>query len=181
LGSASTRRASVELRWQDEARLGQKNPAPRRWARQGSRPAAPKDRRTASAGIFGAVCPAKGEGASLVLFRCARPAMTAHRAEIRRAVDPGAHAVPILEGTGRHVAADLVAPDTIALPTLPSHAPELDPVEKVWQVLRENRLGDRVFASCEDIPDHGCEAWNKLIAQPWTIRSPGLRQWAYRS
>ena len=73
-----------------------------------------------------------------------------------------------------------MAPDTIALPTLPSHAPELDPVEKVWQVLRENRLGDRVFASCEDIPDHGCEAWNKLIAQPWTIRSLGLRQWAYR-
>ena len=92
----------LELWWQDEARVGRKNTAPRRWARKGSRPTAPKDQRTASAYIFGAIClcPEKGKGAGLVLPRCATPAMNAHLAEISRAVDPGAYAVVILDGAG---------------------------------------------------------------------------------
>jgi len=28
--------------------------------------------------------------------------------------------------------------------------------------------------------DHCCHAWNKLIDQPWTIMSIGLRTWAHR-
>jgi DDE superfamily endonuclease len=159
------------------ARVGQKNTVPRRWARKGSRPTAPKDQRTASAYIFGAICPEKGKDAGLVLPRCATPAMNAHLAEISRAVDPGAHAVQILDGAGWHVAADLVV---FTLLTLPSHAPELNPVENVWQFLRENWLGDRIFDSYEDILDQCCEAWNKLVAQPWMIMSLGLREWAYR-
>ncbi len=170
----------LELWWQDEARVGQKNTVPRRWARNGSRPTAPKDQRTASAYIFGAICPEKGKGASLVLPRCATPAMNAHLAEISRAVDPGAHAVLILDGAGWHIAADLVVPDNVTLLTLPSHAPELNPVGNVWQFMRENWLGHRIFDSYEDILDQCCAAWNRLIAQPWRIMSLGLRAWAYR-
>src|ERR671926_849810 len=52
----------VEIWFADEARIGQKNKLTRRWARRGSRPAAPKDQRTASAYLFGAICPAEGKG-----------------------------------------------------------------------------------------------------------------------
>jgi hypothetical protein len=44
----------------DEARVGQKNKITRRWAKRGTRPIAPRDQRTASTYIFGAVCPRKG-------------------------------------------------------------------------------------------------------------------------
>ncbi|MEO0035936.1 MAG: hypothetical protein RLZZ501_1959, partial [Pseudomonadota bacterium] len=27
--------------------------------------------------------------------------------------------------------------------------------------------------------DHCCYAWNKLVDQPWTIMSIGLREWAH--
>ena len=30
----------------------------------------------------------------------------------------------------------------------------------------------------DDIVDHCCEAWNKLIDQPWRIMSIGIREWA---
>ena len=50
----------IELWFQDEARVGQKNKITRRWARRGTRPSAPHDQRTQSAYIFGAICPAKG-------------------------------------------------------------------------------------------------------------------------
>ena len=57
----------IELWWQDEARIGQKNKLTRRWARRGTRPRAPRDQRTEWAYIFGAICPAKGKGAGLVI------------------------------------------------------------------------------------------------------------------
>ena len=57
--------------------------------------------------------------------------------------------------------------------------PELNPVENIWQFLRENWLSNRVFKSYDDLVDHCCEAWNKLVDQPWRIMSIGLRQWAH--
>ena len=65
----------IEIWFQDEARVGQKNKITRRWAKRGSRPSAPNDQRTASAYIFGAICPAEGKGAGLVLPSCNSEAM----------------------------------------------------------------------------------------------------------
>ena len=47
----------------------------------------------------------------------------------------------------------------------------------VWQFMRDNWLSNRVFKSYDDLVDHCCEAWNKLVDQPWRIMSLGLRQW----
>jgi hypothetical protein len=66
----------IELWWQDEARVGQKNKIARRWARRGTRPRAPHDQRTSSVYIFGAICPQEGKGATLVLPRCDTQAMS---------------------------------------------------------------------------------------------------------
>jgi transposase len=88
--------ASREIWFCDEARVGQKNKITRRWAKRGTRPAAPKDQRTASAYIFGAICPAEGKGAGLVLPRCTTEGMTLHLNEIAQAVAPGAHALVLL-------------------------------------------------------------------------------------
>ena len=52
-------------------------------------------------------------------------------------------------------------------------------MENIWQYLRANWLSNRVFEDYNAIIDAGCEAWNKLIAQPETITSIGSRKWAY--
>jgi transposase len=41
--------------------------------------------------------------------------------------------------------------------------PELNPVENVWQFMRDNWLSNRIFKSYDDLVDHCCEAWNKLV------------------
>ena len=87
--------APIEIWFQDEARVGQKNKITRRWARRGTRPSAPKDQRTGSAYIFGAICPQEGKAAGLVLPLCNTQAMSLHLAEISLAVAPGAHAVEL--------------------------------------------------------------------------------------
>ena len=171
----------IEVWFQDEARIGQKNNITRRWARRGTRPSAPNDQRTASTYIFGAICPAEGKGAGLVLPRCTTEAMALHLTEISATVAAGAHAILLLDKAGWHISKALPVPVNITLVPLPAKSPELNPVENIWQFMRDNWLSNRVFESYEDIVDHCCFAWNKLIDQPWKIMSIGLREWAHRS
>ena len=124
--------------------------------------------------------PAKGKAAGLVMPQANTEAMQAHLAEISAAVGPGAHAVLILDQAGWHMSARLAIPENITLLPLPPRSPELNPVENIWQYMRENWLSNRVFADYEDIADHCCEAWNTLRAQPARITSIGLRAWAHR-
>jgi len=70
-------------------------------------------------------------------------------------------------------------PPNLTLLPLPPKCPELNPVENLCQILRDNWLSNRVFPSDRAILDHCCYAWNRPIAQPWTIISIGLRDWAH--
>ena len=171
----------IEIWFQDECRVGQKNKLTRHWSKQGSPPRIPNDQRTKSAHIFGAICPEQGKGAGLVLPRCDTHAMNRHLREISAHVAPGAHAVLVLDQAGWHTAKDLAVPENITLLPLPPRSPELNPVENVWQFLRETWLSNRIFRSYTDILDHCDAAWNRLIEQPWLIMSIGLRQWAMSS
>ena len=87
----------VEVWFQDEMRVGQKNKLTYRWARKGSRPRAAHDQRTQSTYLFGAVCPEHGTGAALVLPFCNTEAMQLHLDEIATKVSAGAHAILILD------------------------------------------------------------------------------------
>ena len=74
---------------------------------------------------------------------------------------------------------ELKVPNNITLLFLPSRAPELNPVENLWQFLRQTYLSNRTFETYQDILDAACEAWNRIIDQPWRITSIGLRDWAH--
>jgi hypothetical protein len=57
-------------------------------------------------------------------------------------------------------------PPNITIIALPLKSPELNPVENVWQFMRDNWLSNRVSKSYDDLVNHCCEAWNKLVDQP---------------
>jgi hypothetical protein len=67
----------------------------------------------------------------------------------------------------------------MTLAPLPSKSPELNPVENIWQYMRDNWLSNRIFKNYDDIVDHCCFNWNKLVARPWLIKSIGMRKWAH--
>jgi len=104
--------------------------------------------------------------------------MQLHLDEISRHVAEGAHAVLLLDRAGWHTTGKLRMPANITPILRPSRAPELNPVENIWQYMRANWLSNRVFETYDAIIDAACEAWRKLIAQPQTITSIGLRDWA---
>lgn len=171
----------IEIWFEDEARIGQKNGLVRQWARRGTRPRQPADQRYESAYLFGAICPARGVGAALALPFADTQAMQLHLDEISRHVAHGAHAVVMLDRAAWHTTDKLDMPKNITPIFLPSRSPELNPVENIWQYLRANWLSNRIFDSYEAIIDAACDAWSKLIAHPHIITSIGLRDWAHNT
>lgn len=104
--------------------------------------------------------------------------LSLHLAEIAKQVAVGAHAVLVLDGAGYHIAGDLVVPDNITLLKLPPYSPELNPVENIWQYLRQNKLAITVFDDEKHIVDVCCEAWNFFANDPVAIASITTREWA---
>src|SRR5262249_35557402 len=92
-----------------------------------------------------------------------------HLAEIAATVAPAAHAILLVDQAGWHLSTRLLVPANITIILLPPKCPELNPVENVWQFMRDNWLSNRIFKSYDDLVDHCCAAWNKLVDQPWNL------------
>ena len=149
------------------------------WAKKGTRPRLPADQRYKSAYLFGAICPAKGKGAALMLPAANTEAMQMHLDEISTQVSRRALGVVLMDRAGWHTTDKLRIPKNLIIILLPARSPELNPAENIWQFLRQNWLSNRVFEDYEAIIDARCEAWINLIAQPETITSIGMRDWAH--
>jgi len=139
----------------------------------------PADQRYKNTYIFGAICPKRGTGAALVLPRADTEAMQLHLNEISKQVAKKAHAVLLMDRAGWHTTGKLNIPKNITIILLPPKSPELNPVENIWQYLRANYLSNRIFETYDAIVDAACDAWNRLISQPETITSIGMRDWAH--
>ena len=149
------------------------------WAPIGSRPAAVRDNRHDSVYLFGAICPARGVGAAVIMPAVNTEAMNEHLKEISTQVQPGAHAVVICDGAGWHQRGNkLELPANVTLLSLPPYSPELNSMENVWYYLRSNKLSLSVWDSYEAIVEACKKAWDFLIGDPDRIKSIGSRTWA---
>jgi hypothetical protein len=160
LGTAIGR--PIEIWFQDEARVGQQGTHAYIWAPIGARPLMVRDNRHDSAYIFGAICPSRGVGAAMITPAANTEMMNLHLEEISTQVAPGACAVMLC----------------VRLLPLPPYSPELNPMENVWDYLRQNQLCSTVWDSYDEIVQACKTAWNWLIANPDRIRSIGTREWA---
>lgn len=78
----------------------------------------------------------------------------------------------MLDGAGWHASEDLSVPANLTLIPLPAYSPELNPVERVWEYLRDRWLSHRVLtAGYASVMDAACAAWNALITEPGRLRS----------
>jgi hypothetical protein len=105
--------------------------------------------------------------------------MAKHLAEIATQVTEGAHAVLVCDGAGWHQPSErLVLPANITLLRLPPYAPELNPIENVWEYLRGNQLSMRLWDNYDAIVDACCAAWNAFVADAARVASVTKREWA---
>ncbi len=128
--------------------------------------------------IYGACCPDHHKAAALVLPYANTHAMQEFLKEISRNVDQGKHALVIMDRAPWHTTGKLQIPSNITLLWLPPYAPELNPQESVWRVLKDRYLHNRAFNSMDDITQAACHAWNDFIKTPTLIKSLCSRKWA---
>jgi hypothetical protein len=99
---ASAAARTIEIWFQDEARVGQQGSLEYIWAPIGSRPRAVRDNRHDSVYLFGALCAYRAVGAAIIMAAASTEAMNEHLKEISTQVAPGAHAVLVCDGAGWH-------------------------------------------------------------------------------
>jgi len=116
----------------------------------------------------------RGVGAAVITPAANMECMNLRLAEISTQVAPGSIAALICEGAGWHQrGGDIKLPDNIVLLPLPPYAPELNPMENVWDYLRANKLSACVWDSYDEILKACADAWNWFVNDPRRIQSIG--------
>jgi transposase len=140
----------VRLWVQDEMRYGLHGFTRRVWGLPGHRPVAPTQQVYQWGYVYGAV----GVGLTRTQFLLAETVDQAHELKFYQQVgrsDPGALHVLIQDGAGFHLRdGDVRLPDNVRIVTLPAYSPELNPVEGLWDQLKDT-LCNRVFERLADL------------------------------
>ena len=94
---------------------------------------------------------------------------------------PDERIVMVLDGAGWHQGGALNLPANLRLLPLPPYSPELNPVEHLWDELREKAFHNRVFNSIDALEDHlevslrtlenDPERVHSIVAWPWILDS----------
>jgi transposase len=127
--------------------------------------------------LFGAVCPANGHTEAIIAPFSNSEIMREHLALISKATASDRHAVVIMDGASWHqhyLANDF---DNLSIIKLPPYSPELNPVEQVWQWMRQNEIANRCFDGYEDIVNQCEKAWNRFREDKCRVTKPCYRDW----
>lgn len=160
----------MRVLFQDEGRFGRISDRKRCWGPLPRRPEVSQQVVREFVFTLAAVCPSDGRIASLIMPWVDTEIMSiflAHTAE----VFPGDFCLLFLDGAGWHRANKLRIPKTMKLHFLPPYSPELNPVELIWDHLRENHFSNRVFESLDEVEEALCKGISTLIKEPKLVHS----------
>jgi transposase len=170
--------ATVEIWFQDEARIGLVPVLRRVWAKRGSRLMAVGRRRYEWVYVYGFVRPSTGDVEWLIL-----PTVNVDVFEMSlqylaqsQNLGPNKRIVLFLDGAGWHKSKKLKVPEGIHLEFLPPYSPELQPAERLWPLLREcvaNMLIEEIDA-LEELLVKRCQTLRK---SPEIIREHTKFHW----
>ena len=162
--------ARLRLMFQDEGRFGRINAARRCWAPRGVRPHVASQMVREYTYAYVAVSPHDGVMDSLVLPRVNAQAMSLFLAEVGSR-HPDEFILMVMDGAGWHKANELRVPENMHLVFLPPYSPELNPVEHIWENIREGWFANQAFKSMNGVENQLVKALASLENDPATIAS----------
>jgi transposase len=83
----------------------------------------------------------------------------------------GFFVIMLIDQAGWHMAKRLKIPENIRLLPQPSHSPELNPVEHIWEDLREKAMPNKAFKSLDHLEEALCNRLRELDRHPEMVRS----------
>ena len=168
----------IRVMFQDEARFGRISDTRRCWCPKPARPLCYSMVTQEYTYAYGAVSVIDGEFDSLILPHVNGDWMQVFVNEVssRHPLD---RIVMILDGAGWHTSGLLTIPNNMRLVSLPPYAPELNPMEHLWDDLREKSFHNRVFDSIDALEnhleaslremEHDRDRVRSIVAWPWII------------
>ena len=156
--------------FEDEARFGRISDPRRCWAPAGMRPEVNTQVVREYEYAFAAVSPHDGALDTLVLPWANTDAMGVFLAEVSQR-HPDEFILMVLDGAGWHRAKRLQIPSHMRLIPLPAWSPQLNPVEHLWDEVREKWFANRVFASMKALEEQLVAALTTWEADPQTVAS----------
>ena len=143
---------TLRLMFQDEARFGRINDIRRAWAPKPMRPICQAMITHEYTYAYAAVDIMSGQVDSLILPNVNTDCMQMFLDEVG-ARHPSEHIVMVVDGAGWHRSLALKPTENMTLIRLPPYAPELNPVEHLWDELREKFFHNLVFKSLDALED----------------------------
>ena len=168
----------IRLMFQDEARFGRITDTRRCWCPKPVRPMVTAMVTQEYTYAYAAVSVADGELDTLILPHVNGNCMQLFLNEVA-ARHPDDRIVMVLDGAGWHQSQELIPPANLRLFKLPPYSPELNPVEHLWDELREKSFPNLVFDSLDALEGHLESALREMendiarvrsiVAWPWII------------
>jgi hypothetical protein len=119
---------------------------------------------------FAVVAPSLGKMCSLLLPSVNTEAMNIFLEYVSQTFS-GYFLVMQVDQASWHGAKELVIPENIRLIKQPPYSPELNPVEHIWDDIREKYFHNRIFGSIALLTERLCEALNNLSDNPERVTS----------
>lgn len=170
----------IRLMFQDEARFGRISDSRRCWCPKPARPICQSMVTHEYTYAYAAVSVADGELDTLILPHVNGFCMQLFLDEVAKR-HPHERIVMVLDGAGWHRSNSLKKLENVRLISLPPYSPELNPVEHLWDELREKWFHNRVFDSQDALEDHLENALrnmeqdhqrvHSIVAWPWIINA----------
>lgn len=136
--------------FQDEGRFGRISDVRACWAPGGVRPKVPRQVVRQSLYAYAAVAPMEGSMVSRLAPKCNTEQFGHFLEDVAHAY-AGRQIIMFLDGAGWHKAKALNIPPHMRLEFLPPYTPECNPVEHVWDEVREKGFANRLFATLDDV------------------------------
>ena len=155
---------------QDEGRFGRIARPHACWAPPGVRPLAPAQVVREAVYAFAAVAPSLGKMCSLILPTVNTAMMNLFLAHVSQTFS-AYFIVMQVDQASWHAAKELVIPENIRLIKQPPYSPELNPVEHIWEDIRDKYFHNRNFSSLDLLTDCLCSALNTLTEQTQRVSS----------
>ena len=148
VGRQARQGRSVRLMFQDEGRFGLLGKPRRCWAPAGVRPVVGARLLRKFSYAFAAVSPHDGVMDSLIVPWVNASTMSMFLSSVAQR-HPDEYIVMVMDQAGRHIAQELEVPQNMRLVLLAPYSPEINPAEYIWDALREDCIGNTVFASLD--------------------------------
>lgn len=103
--------------------------------------------------------------------------MEKHLEQISQRTGSGRHAVIIADGASWHTQQITKRFSNFTLIISPPYSPELNPVEQVWQWLRQHYLANRCFNGYDNIVEQCSRAWNSFRKDTERVKILCQRDW----